>query len=132
MDFGGGYVMQMSSLLRATEPTGKDLMPKLFDAANTAKQAFLSGKRLFRMPEKLPDMTTGNLVYLIRSAALSVNYMNDPIIQSEFKRIARAVEDLWVEYFDLVHEVTGFEYDVRDAYQTWLQASGSQLSITVS
>lgn len=36
-------------------------------------------------------MNTGNLIYMIRSAALSVNYMNDRDIQAEFKRVARKV-----------------------------------------
>ncbi|KAI0714385.1 hypothetical protein C8T65DRAFT_771686 [Cerioporus squamosus] len=72
-------------------------------------------------------MRTGNLVYLIRSAALSVNYMNDVQIQTEFKRVARKVEDIWVDFFNLYNQVHGQQYDVRTAYQEWLQASGARL-----
>ena len=52
---------------------------------------FISGKRQFRRLDKLQKMNTGNLIYMIRSAALSVNYMNDRDIQAEFKRVARKV-----------------------------------------
>ncbi|KAI0364303.1 hypothetical protein BV20DRAFT_956564, partial [Pilatotrama ljubarskyi] len=66
----------------------------------------------------------GNVLYLLRSAAHSVSYMNVQAIRTEFLRIARLVENEWVDYFALYNAAAGTQYDVRSAYRTWLRVLG--------
>ncbi|KAI0350483.1 hypothetical protein OH77DRAFT_1430947 [Trametes cingulata] len=106
VQFGPNTKFQLSALLAATEPSGNDLMP-----------AFISGKRKFRKKSTLQNADPGNVLYLLRSAAHSVSYMNSQPIQTEFTRVARLVEQRWVDFFQLYNTVAGTNYDVRTAYQ---------------
>ncbi|EIW56289.1 uncharacterized protein TRAVEDRAFT_49125 [Trametes versicolor FP-101664 SS1] len=69
-------------------------------------------------------MDPGNVLYLLRAAAHSVDYMNSGSIQADFKRVARQVEQRWVDFFALYNTVQGTNYDVSTAYQKWLKARG--------
>ncbi|KAJ3019388.1 hypothetical protein NUW54_g96 [Trametes sanguinea] len=116
----GSIRVQLSALLAATEPTGRDPMPMLFDVANSAKQAFISGRRRFHIPSKLRKKAPGNVIYLIRAAAASVEYMQSQEVQLTFSRIARAVESLWVDYYAYNALPKPPQFDVKMAYQEWV------------
>lgn len=83
-------------------------------------------------------MDPGNVLYLLRAAAHSVDYMNSGSIQADFKRVARQVsrhakisasllrrhgssttqvEQRWIDFFALYNAVQGTNYDVSTAYQ---------------
>ncbi|TFK91426.1 hypothetical protein K466DRAFT_482749 [Polyporus arcularius HHB13444] len=51
--------------------------------------------------------------------AHSVDYMNSNDIQKEFQRVARLVEQRWIDFFKLYNTVQGTNYDVSTAYHPW-------------
>ncbi|PIL32554.1 hypothetical protein GSI_05257 [Ganoderma sinense ZZ0214-1] len=123
VQFAPNIKVQLSSLLAATEPTGNALMPALTAEANSAKQAFISGKRRFRAASTLRNakLSPGNLVYLIRAAANSIEYMNDNNIRLEFLRVGRLVEQQWVNFLALNgNQLNGVPFNVQQAYRTWV------------
>ncbi|KZW01443.1 hypothetical protein EXIGLDRAFT_789286 [Exidia glandulosa HHB12029] len=119
----GQTTVRMASLLAATEPTGRDVMPALFDDANLAKQAFISGKRKFRRTNKINNIDPAAALYLLRAAAISVHYMNQPDVQLKFKVVARKVEKLWVTFFEDYNLHFGNpapNFDVETEFRDWL------------
>lgn len=66
-------------------------------------------------------VSPGNVLYLIRAAALSIEYMNSNAIRLEFLRVARAVEDRWVDFLALNgNQINGVPFNVQQEYRTWL------------
>ncbi|VDC05350.1 unnamed protein product [Peniophora sp. CBMAI 1063] len=123
VNFGNGNAYQLSSLLAETEPSGNDPMPALLTDANSAKQAFISGKRSFRNQGTLNKMDPGNALYLLRSAALSLKYMNEQDIRTKFIRVAQNVENLWIQFFADYNALSGGQasaYNVQTDYRDWL------------
>ncbi|KAJ7283211.1 hypothetical protein C8J57DRAFT_1675526 [Mycena rebaudengoi] len=69
-----------------------DKMPFLNMIPNQAKAAFIvKGRRKFRNPSTLDKKRPGTILYLLRQAGLSINYMNERRVQKSFLHVANRV-----------------------------------------
>uniref|UniRef100_A0A8H7XLA2 Uncharacterized protein n=1 Tax=Psilocybe cubensis TaxID=181762 RepID=A0A8H7XLA2_PSICU len=114
----------LADALRSIQPTGTDEMPVLLGIANSAKEAFLAGQKEFRTLANMqgPSKDASAILFLLRAAGVATDYLQDRIIEIEFKIRADSVRQLWINF--IAEYEAAFPpaqpFDVSTAYKNWI------------
>ncbi|KAJ3559300.1 hypothetical protein NM688_g427 [Phlebia brevispora] len=112
------YANRLKYTLPSSSNVNVRSMPLLNQISNQAKAAFIvQGKRKFRNANTLQGKQPSTVVYLMRQAGMSIDYMNQRQNIRDFYGVSVQVENIWQQFFS--------------DYNTWLANAGLQnLQIT--
>jgi len=120
----GSQGVKLANALEDVQPSGDDDMPVLLALANSAKEAFLAGRKDFRTLDTMEgaDKSASDVLMLLRAGGAAASYMQNRRIKLALTQKFDDISQLWIDFFAQYKTNVDpkLNYDVAAAHRTWM------------